>query len=560
MGPHKIWGRYAVLVVMLLQLSSCGGGGGGGSGSGASPPPPPPVTASFAVTPTTMTYTAQSVNFPAPIQNFVVGTVSGTVTGTLYINIVVTGPAVKTVDNLTVSGGSGSAGVMPQDPWVLGAGTFASTLTVHACQGDQTCKTGELNGSPQVVNVTYTIPNSPVIGMSPSEVASGLSGDLVLRWVGGSTVSTPAYFWVGTNMVSAFTHPDPITFTLTYPALVAGSYQVKTDGGTSFGSLTVLDVPAFAAASLSYPATPGGIADVLYDTVGQELLVATRNADPTTNQLLSYSYSTSTGTWSAAAATPESGLRHIRPMGQGEFMLVNATEICYFHYLTTCQADIYGPPAIFTGAASTNAGYSLLTLEDPTSTSQSLYIVSFIGPGAVPFLLGPPTPAGAGGYLQPTIAASGDGSRVVIVSASGAASKIVAYDSTHELLSPTAVVFNHNGTGRAPALDRRATRIVVSNDTATNVYDGSFNLLGTLPTQTQAYVVNSAGTRVYTYDDTPQIQAFDVSLTASGAAYAPLGAPVAVPAVGMGARMSISLDDQTLFVAGTAQVIVQPVP
>jgi UDP-N-acetylglucosamine transferase subunit ALG13 len=111
----------------------------------------------------------------------------------------------------------------------------------------------------------------------------------------------------------------------------------------------------------------------------------------------------------------------------------------------------------------------------------------------------------------------------VIVAGSGATAKIAAYDSTQELLSDTAVVFNHNGTGRLPALDRLATRIVVSNDTATNVYDASFHLLGSLPAATQAYVVNSLS-------------------------------------VGANPWMSISLDDRTVFLAGPTQVVVQPVP
>jgi hypothetical protein len=73
-------------------------------------------------------------------------------------------------------------------------------------------------------------------------------------------------------------------------------------------------------------------------------------------------------------------------------------------------------------------------------------------------------------------------------------------------------------------------------------------------------VVNSAGTRVYTYDDTPQILAFDVTATANGGAYVPLGAPVPISSVGTSPRMSIGLDDRTVFVAGPAQVIVQPLP
>jgi hypothetical protein len=51
-----------------------------------------------------------------------------------------------------------------------------------------------------------------------------------------------------------------------------------------------------------------------------------------------------------------------------------------------------------------------------------------------------------------------------------------------------------------------------------------------------------------------------VTATVNGGAYVPLGAPVPTSSVGTSPRMSISLDDRTLFVAGPAQVIVQPLP
>ncbi len=73
-------------------------------------------------------------------------------------------------------------------------------------------------------------------------------------------------------------------------------------------------------------------------------------------------------------------------------------------------------------------------------------------------------------------------------------------------------------------------------------------------------MVNSKGTRVYTYDGTPRILIFDATSTANGGAYASVGAPIPVVAIGASPRMNISLDDQTVFVAGTTQAIVQPVP
>jgi hypothetical protein len=510
---------------------------------------------------------AASPNTPITPGPFVKGTVTGNVTGTLYINVVIAGPAVKAVGDFTIAAGSnsGTAEIIPQDAWGLGVGNFASTLTVHACQGDQTCKTGELIGSPQVVNVSYTIGSSITsvtsLTVSPFEVASGTSGDIVLRSGGWGAIAPATSLSIGSNAALAFTHPDANTFTLTYPALAAGPYPVKTNNGDLLGNLTVVDIPVFSAATLSYPSIPGEIADVLYDPDNQALIVTTRNTDSSTNQLLSYAYSN--GAWSPPVTTAWSGLRHAVPMVSDwvnpsyALMIVADTYISYYLAAGTTLQSTFAPE-IFTGGAYSNAGYYLLTLETPASSGVQL--ATFGGPGSLPFGIVFPTPASAGAFPQPTIAGSADGSLIVVLAASGATAKIAAYDSTHELLSDTAAVFNHNGTGRVPALDRRATRIVVSNDAATNVYDASFNVLGALPATTQAYVVNSNGTRVYTYDGTPQILTFDVSSTANGSAYTPLGPPVPVPPVGGSPRMSISLDDRTVFVAGTNQVVVQPVP
>jgi hypothetical protein len=493
------------------------------------------------------------------------GTVTGTVSGTLYINIDITGPAVQSVGPLTISGGSnsGTAAIIPRDPWSLGVGTFTSRLTVHACQGDQTCKTGELKGSPQVVDVTYTIGSAlgNALIVNPWTVASGISGDVVVRSIGWGAIAPPTGLTVGSSAALSFTHPDATTYTVTYPALSAGSYPIKTNNGDLIGTVNVVDIPAFTATSLTYPSPPASISDVFYYTNEQALIVTTRNTDSSTNQLLSYSYAN--GSWSAPVAQTVPKLRHALPIVSNWFipayglMLVNEDSISYYHTAGTPFPNNFSPE-VFSGAGLSNTGNYLLTLETPGTSS--MQFAMFGGPGSVVWPEGTPNIATAGAFPQPTMAASDDGSRIIVLGASGAATKIGSYDAAHELMSDTSVAFNHNGTGRAPALDRRATRIVVSNDTATNVYDSNLNLLGTLPSSTQAYVVNSKGTRVYTYDGTPQILTFDVSSTANGGAYAPTGTPIAVAAAGTNPRMNISQDDHTVFVAGATQIIVQPVP
>jgi len=94
------------------------------------------------------------------------------------------------------------------------------------------------------------------------------------------------------------------------------------------------------------------------------------------------------------------------------------------------------------------------------------------------------------------------------------------------------------------------------------VYDSSSALLGTLPDTTAAVVLRPDGKRAYTYDtDANGVLAYDISETNEGEAFTPLGDAVPlVAAPGDGVRMAISADGNTLFIAGTTQLVVQPTP
>ncbi|HKE94103.1 MAG TPA: hypothetical protein VKB34_07340, partial [Povalibacter sp.] len=54
---------------------------------------------------------------------------------------------------------------------------------------------------------------------------------------------------------------------------------------------------------------------------------------------------------------------------------------------------------------------------------------------------------------------------------------------------------------------------------------------------------------------------FDISATNGGNAFTQLGNPVPLTALpGSGARMTISPDGNTLFLAGSTQIVIQPTP
>ena len=119
-----------------------------------------------------------------------------------------------------------------------------------------------------------------------------------------------------------------------------------------------------------------------------------------------------------------------------------------------------------------------------------------------------------------------------------------------------------------PASTTSTTRIVLSgtdanNAAVINVYDGSYNLLGTLPNTTRAVALYQDATPhvfAYTYDSaSSQALRYDLTASQSGGAYSSIAsAPAANP--GASVRMAISPDGGTLFIAGSSQIVVQPAP
>lgn len=89
------------LAVMLL-LSACGGGGGGGGSQ---------VTPTFSVGTSSLKFSAAGPSSTTPAGQSVNATVTGTLSGTLYILVQVSGMAVANVSQFAVSGNTGSATV-----------------------------------------------------------------------------------------------------------------------------------------------------------------------------------------------------------------------------------------------------------------------------------------------------------------------------------------------------------------------------------------------------------------------------------------------------------------
>jgi IPT/TIG domain len=138
-----------VSITLSLALVGCSGGGGGGGSTS-----PPPLT--MTLSPTSLTFAATDAGTPAG--QTVTASFSGTGSGTLYVLIVPADPGLISVGNVAITGTtSGQALVTPAAPTTAGAGKRSTTITVTACLNDATCKTNQIAGSPQTINVTYTV-------------------------------------------------------------------------------------------------------------------------------------------------------------------------------------------------------------------------------------------------------------------------------------------------------------------------------------------------------------------------------------------------------------------
>lgn len=157
----RAW-RAWVAALPLVGLAACGGGGGGDS-------------------PGSITLSTHQLSFAAadfdstPMAQNIVATVQG-VSGTLYVRIEVSGDAVSVGEVVVTGSTTGQATVTPQNARLLGPGLHTATLLVYACTTDISCSSGQLSGSPQRVDVQYT-------------VAGIVAGDSELTYTVGNTVA-----------------------------------------------------------------------------------------------------------------------------------------------------------------------------------------------------------------------------------------------------------------------------------------------------------------------------------------------------------------------------------
>jgi hypothetical protein len=193
--------------------------------------------------------------FAATDSQPVTATVHSSGAGTLYILVKISGDAVKSLDNISISNStSGTANVNPQDASKLTPGTHQSTLTVTACLNSPDCSSGQLSGSPQTIAVSYNVQTPTVQGniVAPRIAISNLPGDVIIRGANFSGVNSVSF---GSTAAASLTVVSVTETHASYPPLTEGAYAVSINGGgiPFSGSLAVTDPQNFTATALAYP-------------------------------------------------------------------------------------------------------------------------------------------------------------------------------------------------------------------------------------------------------------------------------------------------------------------
>jgi hypothetical protein len=564
----------------LALLCACGGGGGGGGAAA-------PV---FSIATKTLTFSA-NINSAAPASQAVSGSVSGSLSGTLYILVQVTGPAVSGVTQFVVSGNSGSASVNVQSPNALGVGTYSSVLTVTACLNDATCATGQLQGSPQTINVTYTV-TGPAIAdvVEPRTLVAGTTGNVVIRGSGLTGTSAVSF---GTTAAPSFSVVSDSLIEATYPAtLGAGVLAVNLTGSAQAftGSVAVVGPEAYPATVLTYPQTPARIIALVFDAERQVLYVAASfgtdsNPSMANNQLWRYSYSG--GAWSQPSVLGIPYLRDVALPGDGSKLeVLTDTAVQEFdagnpvsatRTVTASFTQAEGPGSIYLARfAFANDGNAVVGVGEFESQDPLDPYLFNLAAGTFTDL----------GY-QNQVLYSEDGSGTpMVASANGAlaivATGIGAYSSGDAAYSSVTRSFGTTGIlvdpviDQPPAIDSAADRIIFNAGTdggqATQllVANGSYSGLGYVPgpgapgVGMKVFLINPLGTRAYVLNSDATLHAFDLTANPdSSLSYPELGNGLsqAIPStVSPTLRTAVTPDGATLFIAGDAGVAVIPAP
>lgn len=540
-GSFRTGALFLIVLVLTISVILAGCGGGGFSTRpGQGPNQPPPSRGSVSFSTNAVSFTAPAPFAQAPATQTITGTVTGVTSGTVYVTIQVTNPNnLFTVSNPTITGNSGQVSVMPAVPSSLGAGSFSGSIIVHVCVNDQTCKTGQVTGSPQTIPVKYDIA-SGVDGdtVTPRVVPANAAGRVILRGAGLSAATSVSF---GSSSASAISVVSDSEIDVSYPALAAGTYPITINsGGISYSaSLVAFAPPAFSATSIT---NASSAIEAQYDAQQGALLLLVPGAGPN-NELQRYTFDGNTGTWGSPTQVALQNLTQFSLSPDGSHVLVLVQDLQSASMLELDPVTLQQTAITTFSNVTDTCGFAL-------ANDGNAIVGRSSSPGLIFGTFSRVSTPMSTQDICPSVA-SGDGA-------------IVALNGADYLASQETVT--EPGTTGSSA-DLEGDEFISGN----RVQDQSGQILGYLSTSFN--VVNLAGTRAYGYNPdpiscAPTLFTFDLTATPSGSPnpqYPVLGSPITLPnsclnGTNFGYLLSITPDGATVFIARPDGMVVQPVP
>ena len=470
-----------------------------------------------------------------------------------HLAVVHSGDAVASATS-ELNGRTAQITVVPSTPSAIGPGKFTGAVAVtgYTC-GDATCSKLSA-GSTSTVLVSFQI--APAVqGVAPYVATAGVGDTVLIRGVGFKAFNVSGVRFGDTAATSITVNDAGTQLVATHPALAAGSYPIHLDAADYQGeipspvSLLVQDATAYSATTLSYPSPSTAIGNLVYDAERHALFTVTDSSPA--DLLVRYEYAN--GAWSAPTSVASGFVDTTLRADGTQIYGLTGTTVVPVDPVTLASGTAVTAPSLASGTTLKN----IVGLNN----NRALITTSGTAQGYVYYPETATLQLDGVSLNNGTPAAAGNGSAAVVVQGDPSlTSDIPVYlfvTATNAFSTTAGPSYRQNTVW--PAADRTLSRMVLNG---IRVYDGNFNLLGTLPDTTTAVAIKPSGARAYAYDPTAGgIVVYDISSGRDGAAYTALGS--VVPLVGdpgSGVRMTITPDGGTLFIAGATQIVVQPTP
>ncbi len=454
-----------------------------------------------------------------------------------------------------ITGGTITASLAQQDVEAITNGTYEGLITIEP----------QTAGPVLQIPVSLQIRRTQINHVSPYVAYQGDSGNVIIRGEEFSQVTVQGVRF-GAHAADSFTVVSPTEIRATYPASIPlGRHRIQLqsdfDAVREFAELVVVDAPAFAATVLQYPSSQERAVNALiYDAERASIAVSTYVLGPT--ELVHFS--SSNGAWqqpTAIALTNNFGLA----------LSTDASEWIAGADKTVVHIDADDLTTVATVTTPLFPSGTLWVAEMATANDGQVAMFGDVTYGCGSALMLYDVRKRI--FSQPdytacrgNIGGSSDGSRLLIANQfpEFSTDDVLSLDVSTGTLTPTGV---HMFTGAQPQLDRTGSRIVLNR---TSVYDGQYSYLGALPATTLAVVLSPDGDRAYTYDQSGLMRTYDLVGAPIQGSFQEIGVGTALagqPGLDREAlytdaavMMTITPDGNTVFIAGSDAVIVQPTP